>query len=81
MDDLHKGNAPGLKGNPTGHGEAGSAKGLVRRRILVVSDIRILREGLGEVLSRDSSFSVVGIVGGLDEALDVMQWCSQCRSH
>jgi two-component system nitrate/nitrite response regulator NarL len=72
MDDLHKGNAPGLKGNPTGHEEAGSAEGLAPRRILIVSDIRILREGLGEVLARDSSFSVVGIVGGLDEALEII---------
>jgi two-component system nitrate/nitrite response regulator NarL len=71
MEDLHKGNDPGLTGNLAGHLEAASAEGPVPRRVLVVSDIRILREGLAEVLSRDSSFSVVGIVGGLQEALEI----------
>jgi two-component system, NarL family, nitrate/nitrite response regulator NarL len=52
--------------------EAALAEGSVPRRIIIVSDIRILREGLAEVLARDSSFSVVGIVGGLEEALEVV---------
>jgi two-component system nitrate/nitrite response regulator NarL len=71
MGDLDKGDVPGLKGNLAWHMEAVSAGGPTPRRILVVSDIRILREGLAEVLARDSSFSVVGIVGRLEEALEI----------
>jgi len=36
---------------------------------LIVSDIRILREGLAEVLARDSAFLIVGVAAGLEEAL------------
>jgi two-component system nitrate/nitrite response regulator NarL len=71
MDGLRMGNVPGGKGNLAGHVEAASAEGRARCRIIVVSDIRILREGLAEVLAKDISFSVVGIVGGLEEALEI----------
>jgi two-component system, NarL family, nitrate/nitrite response regulator NarL len=70
MDDSYKGNVPDLKGSLIGHGKETSVEKPVPRRVLVVSDIRILREGLAEVLSRDGSFSVVGIVGGLEEAVE-----------
>ena len=51
-------------------GSGGSGAEHKSRRVLVVSDIRILREGLAETLVKDSSFSVVGVAGGLDDALD-----------
>src|SRR5215469_6954195 len=38
-------------------------------RLMILSDIRFLREGLAEVLARDGAFAVVGIAGDLDQAL------------
>jgi DNA-binding NarL/FixJ family response regulator len=38
-------------------------------RLLLISDIRILREGLGEVLVRDGTFEIVGTAADLGEAL------------
>jgi len=43
--------------------------GPLPRRLLIVSDIRILREGLAEVLARDSTFLIVGVASGLEEAI------------
>ena len=40
-------------------------------RLMIVSDIRFLREGLAEVLTRDDAFAVVGVAAGLDEALEI----------
>jgi DNA-binding NarL/FixJ family response regulator len=42
------------------------------RSILILSDIRFLREGLAEVLQRDAAFSAVGLAADLDEALAVV---------
>jgi DNA-binding NarL/FixJ family response regulator len=39
------------------------------RSILVLSDIRFFREGLAEVLQRDSAFASVGLAADVDEAL------------
>jgi DNA-binding NarL/FixJ family response regulator len=39
--------------------------------LLIVSDIRFLREGLAEVLARDGAFAVVGAAADLDEALEI----------
>jgi DNA-binding NarL/FixJ family response regulator len=39
------------------------------RNLLILSDIRFLREGLAAVLARDSAFVIVGIVADLREAL------------
>jgi two-component system, NarL family, nitrate/nitrite response regulator NarL len=41
-------------------------------RLLIVSDIRFLREGLAEILARDDVFVITGMAAGLDEAL--AQW-------
>jgi two-component system, NarL family, nitrate/nitrite response regulator NarL len=38
-------------------------------RLMILSDIRFLREGLAEILARDGAFAVVGIAGDLDQAL------------
>ena len=38
-------------------------------RLMIVSDIRFLREGLAEVLDRYDAFEIVGIAADLDEAL------------
>jgi DNA-binding NarL/FixJ family response regulator len=46
-----------------------AAAGRPPRGVLIVSDIRILREGLAEVLAHDSAFLIAGVVGGLEEAL------------
>src|ERR1700747_1842681 len=40
-----------------------------RLRIIVVSDVRFLREGLAEILERDPSVSVVGLSADLPEAV------------
>jgi two-component system, NarL family, nitrate/nitrite response regulator NarL len=39
------------------------------RNLLILSDIRFLREGLAAVLARDSAFLVVGMATDLDEAI------------
>jgi DNA-binding NarL/FixJ family response regulator len=41
------------------------------RRLLIVSDIRILREGLAEVLGRDRNFLLVGVASSIEEAMAV----------
>jgi two-component system nitrate/nitrite response regulator NarL len=51
-----------------GRGESLRAE-QVPRQVLIVSDIRILRESLAEAIAKDSSFLVVGIVSALEEAL------------
>jgi hypothetical protein len=67
MDGLRKDNVPGV-----GEGRIGCPSAQqVLRRVLIVSDIRILREGLAEVLAKDSSFAIVSTDGGLEEALHV----------
>ena len=38
-------------------------------RLMILSDIRFLREGLAEILARDGAFAVVGIAGDVDQAL------------
>ncbi len=68
LDEIRKDNTPGMTASLAGRVGAAS---LAPRRILIVSDIRILREGLAEVLAKDSSFSILGIAGGLDDALEV----------
>jgi two-component system, NarL family, nitrate/nitrite response regulator NarL len=72
MGYLRKGSISGVQGDLAGYAEGASAEGRAPRRILIVSDIRILREGLAEVLARDSSFFTVGIVSSLEEALEVV---------
>jgi len=42
--------------------------------ILILSDVRFVREGLSEVLARDNAFSIVGL------AVDVEQACAVARS-
>src|SRR4051794_1225778 len=37
-------------------------------RIIIVSDVRFVREALGEILARDESLSIVGVAADLDEA-------------
>jgi DNA-binding NarL/FixJ family response regulator len=49
-----------VKPSASGHGRS--------YRLLIVSDIRFLREGLAEVLGRDGSFAVVGIASDFEEA-------------
>jgi two-component system nitrate/nitrite response regulator NarL len=44
------------------------------QEILILSDVRFVREGLSEVLARDDAFSVVGL------AVDVEQACTVARS-
>ncbi|MFL5287537.1 MAG: LuxR C-terminal-related transcriptional regulator [Rhodopila sp.] len=39
--------------------------------LLIVSDIRLLREGVAEVLTRDKAFTVVGAAADLDEAFAI----------
>src|ERR671935_2543654 len=39
--------------------------------LLILSDIRFLRDGLAEVLARDGAFAVVGAAAGLEEALEI----------
>ncbi|HXY34494.1 MAG TPA: hypothetical protein VEI07_09725, partial [Planctomycetaceae bacterium] len=70
MDGLRKDSVPGMKDGRVGRLGAASAGEQVPRRVLIVSDIRVLREGLAEVLAKDSSFAIVGIAGGLEEALE-----------
>ena len=48
--------------------QAGSAVGSAYR-LMILSDIRFLREGLAEFLARDGAFAVVGFAGDLDQAL------------
>jgi len=41
------------------------------RTLLIISDIRFLREGLAEVLSRDGAFAVIGTAADLDDAVEI----------
>jgi two-component system, NarL family, nitrate/nitrite response regulator NarL len=41
------------------------------RTLLIISDIRFLREGLAEVLARDGAFSVVGAAADLEDAIEI----------
>jgi DNA-binding NarL/FixJ family response regulator len=41
------------------------------RSLLIVSDIRFLREGLAEVLGRNGAFTVVGTAADLDAAIEI----------
>src|SRR5690242_17483965 len=72
MGYLRKGNISGVQGDLAGYVEGASAEGRAPRRMLIVSDIRMLREGLAEVLARDCSFFIVGIVSSLEEALEIV---------
>lgn len=50
-------------------GRTGASNEEVPRNLLILSDIRFLREGLASVLVRDGAFAVVGVAVDLDEAL------------
>jgi two-component system, NarL family, nitrate/nitrite response regulator NarL len=41
------------------------------RKLLILSHIRFLREGLAEILARDGAFAIAGIAADLEEALAV----------
>src|SRR5215469_922591 len=49
--------------------QGGTAAEQEPRSILILSDIRFLREGLAEVLKRDSAFAIVGLAADVEEAL------------
>jgi DNA-binding NarL/FixJ family response regulator len=67
MGAVRKDDGPGASGisapNQTETADASAA------RLMIVSDIRFLREGLAEVLARYDAFDIVGIAADLDEAL------------
>jgi two-component system nitrate/nitrite response regulator NarL len=72
MGYLREGNISGAQGELAGYEGGAAAEGGSPRRILILSDICILREGLAEVLARDCSFFIVGIVSSLEEALEIV---------
>jgi DNA-binding NarL/FixJ family response regulator len=62
-------------------GEAERQPGVGREapcRLLIVSDIRFLRESLAEVFARDATFIIVGIAKDVDEALAI---CPLAQPH
>jgi DNA-binding NarL/FixJ family response regulator len=58
-----------MAGQYTMRREGGITAGPARHSILILSDIRFLREGLAEVLQRDGAFPTVGLAADIDEAL------------
>ena len=67
MGAVRKDDGPSASGisapNQIGAADAAAA------RLMIVSDIRFLREGLAEVLARYDAFEIVGVAADLDEAL------------
>jgi len=72
MDDSRKDNMSGARGDLSDSADTADSAERAGRHVLIVSDIRILREGLAEVLASDSAFLVVGVAEGLEEALSVV---------
>lgn len=56
---------------PTRHGSAVAAVAS-NGGVLIVSDIRFLREMLADVLAQDHAFNIVGIASSAEAALDIM---------
>ncbi len=50
----------------------GPGDGSARGELLIISDIRFLREALADVLAKDHAFNIVGVAAGAEDALDII---------
>jgi DNA-binding NarL/FixJ family response regulator len=72
MDGVRKTNGTDPKRSEPGDRRAVGAGAVeTPHRLLILSDIRFLREALAEVLARDGAFAIAGIAADLDEALAI----------
>jgi len=73
MDTVRRANGADPTQSALGGDGAPAARAVDDRSctLLIVSDIRFLREGLAEVLARDGAFAVVGTAADLDDAIEI----------
>src|SRR6266851_8506599 len=73
MDTVRRENGAGPAQSALGADSAAAASTVDNRSctLLIISDIRFLREGLAEVLARDGAFAVVGTAADLEDAIEI----------